>query len=104
MDKDYGFEHIIVSKTDTGLPCDLVLESSGVKKHSQSRIPTISTRSVLGNTTISISDKPEVITNHNTHIGDIDTITKWIARNKELLLEHWNKELTDREVLLLLKK
>ncbi len=32
MDKDYGFEHIIVSKTDTGLPCDLVLESSRIEK------------------------------------------------------------------------
>ena len=51
---------------------------------------------------VSISDEPEIISREK--VTDFEPVREFVIRNKEILLKHWNGELTDRQTLNLLKE
>ena len=51
---------------------------------------------------VSIGDEPIILSGEfemNKDGRDFGDIIKWIKLHKEVLLQHWNHQLTDREVL-----
>ena len=95
------FEMANLETQDAGLPFDIWLDSAGCKRNVPHNTPRIKVN-VDGNLIpILFSETDITPTKEFRHKNEI---IDWINQNREILLKHWNKELTDREVLNLLAK
>ncbi len=92
-----GFVVARVDKRESGLPYDIFLESIGAsKKHAgDPRAGVIVDRLVIP---VLISEDP-VILSGRTFPGE-QRVLEWIRKHQEPLLMHWNKQLTDTEVMM----
>ena len=71
-----------VSRKDTNLPYDVQIDADG---------KTVS---------VSVPENPEILSGGS--LAHSDEVMKWIVKYRDVLLKHWNKELTDKEALNLL--
>lgn len=103
LDEDYFLEMANAVKEDTGLPYDIWLDSRGKERNISHNLPRIKV-DVDGNLIpVIISDDPRIPDNIKIKtFRKFNEVRKFIIQNKDVLLKHWNKELTDREVLNLL--
>lgn len=96
------YEMANVSKQDTGLPYDIWVDSAG-KDRRVSHGPRIKV-AVNGKSRrmpeISISDNPEL--KAGRPFEGMNVVIKWVQKYKDVLLKHYNKELTDKQLLNLL--
>ena len=96
-----GFFVVCATKSETGLPYDILFDSLGSEKKfpGQPRIGVIIDKIVVP---VLISDKPVVLSGYA--FPGSEKILKWVAVHKTNLLCHWNKELSDLELLNLITK
>ena len=89
------------SAKDSGLPLDIWLDSIGCKYKSP-RIKIGKKNGIL----ISVCIKPTRLLGNNRFYKDTDIneVLEFIERNQNILLKHWNKELTDLQALIELQK
>ncbi len=95
-----GFTVLRAVKEDTELRYDILLDSLG-----KERIPACSPRiGVILEAVvifISVSEKPKILSDEPFY--ESAEVLRWVSLNWELILKHWNKEISDREVLNLLR-
>ena len=88
-----GYFVLHLDSSETLLPYEILIDSLGLAKDD---VPMIGV--VVGDMVIfvSVSDSPENL----SRIGfpDQEKIFGWIKEHKEVLLKHWNKEISDREL------
>ena len=91
-----GFFVVCASKEDTGLPIDILLDSRGSSKRFAG-CPRIGV--IVGDVVIpvSISDSPQALS--GSEFSGSKEVYEWVEKNREYLLQHWNKEISDLEVL-----
>lgn len=53
---------------------------------------------------MTISDKPEIIGNSKLLSSQIEKVSQWIKKNKELLLKYWNNRIYTSDVVLNMKR
>ena len=96
--------HVRVKKEETGLPYDVILDSSGLPKK------LIETKKLTEKPNlcivfddllipIIIDKNPKINLNYKIEIPEAEDVLMWISNHYEVLLQHWNKEITDREIL-----
>lgn len=103
LDEDIFFEMANAVKEDTGLPYNIWLDSVGKNrknKHSEPRIKVEVDNDFIP---VIICDNPYIPIEGKT-FKKFSIIKKFIIDNKDILLQHWNKQLTDKEILNLLDK
>ncbi len=85
-----------ISARETGLPYDVLLDSIGSDKlfSGKPRVGVLVEDTVVP---VSISEKPVVLSGY--HFQNESLIIKWIKKYNAELLEHWNKKMTDKEIL-----
>ena len=102
---------VCVSKTKTGLPTNIWLESVGVNKLNREGVIYIQNNYgdilCLSNELIPIYFMNEIciansVNNTNIKYDDIQMILKYILDNIEIFLKHWNGDIDDQDVLNLL--
>ncbi len=89
-----GFFILHVNTYESLLPYEIVINSLGLAKDD---IPMIGV--VVGDMVvfISVSEDPQNLSRKD--FPDQERIFKWIVRHFDALIRHWNKELSDRELL-----
>ena len=92
-----------VLKRDTGLPCDIWLDSQGFARPSKHNLPRLKVM-VNGNwIPVSIDEfRPEVLV--GIRIPKFRKIANWIKEKYPILIRHWNGIITDEEAVQLLRK
>lgn len=89
-----GYGIVRISSEDTHLVGDILLHS--IKKP-ESIIPFLG---VLVDgclvSFVSISDKPRDLSEFS--FDGLDQILRWVSKNSAILLKHWNRKITDKEV------
>ncbi len=101
MESENFFEMANLVTKESGLPYDIWLDSAGSKRkvpHNSARLKV----DVDGELIPVLFSETEVTPTKN--FRHKKEIIDWIIQNRSILLKHWNKELTDREVLNLLAK
>ena len=83
-----------VSTKDTGLAYGILLNSLGPEEDDMPMLGVVVNGLVI---LVSISEKPENLS--RKEFPDQSRIFEWVSRYRDPLDRHWNKELTDREVL-----
>ena len=95
-----GFDLLQVSEEDSGLDYDIFLLSSASINLKEDTLPHLYIDCGEEKIPVSISDNPMLLKLiDNTIIPDFDLLKEWIRKNMEVLLKHWNQEMSDREVL-----
>lgn len=91
-----GFLVARASSEETGLPYDILLDSLG-KNNIIPDCPRVGV--IVGDNVIlvQISDDPVILSGDD--FPDANIVLNWVARYKTELLRHWNKEITDLEIL-----
>lgn len=97
-----------VSKEDTGLPYDLWVDSSGKDRATPRNEPRL--KVVVDNQyiPITISDNPEIPEGVQKTLGitsfkDFTKVKKYIIAYKKILMAHYLRQLTDKQLLNLLR-
>ncbi len=90
-------EMAIVSKKDTKLPYDIWIDSEGKNRKTKQNYPRLIIDCNGNRIPVSISENPEILVKKN--IYDFPKINSWIKKYLAVLLQHWNREITDREAL-----
>ena len=94
------YEMANVSKEDTNLQYDIWIDSIGSLRNVSHNIPRIKVK-VDGKTiSISISTNPKILAGKD--FAHSSEIFKWIIKYHDVLMKHWNKEITDKQALNLL--
>lgn len=91
------YEMANVSKQDTKLPYDLWIDSEGKNRKSSHHIPRLKVDVGDDRIPVSISDNPSILVDKK--IKKFSEVSKYIVKYKDILVKHWNKEITDREAL-----
>ena len=91
------FEMANVSKKDTKLPYDLWIDSEGKNGNTKQNYPRLIVDYNGDRIPVSISDDPKILV--KKEIPKFPKIKFWIRKYSKVLLQHWNKEITDREAL-----
>ena len=91
-----GFLVARAASEETGLPYDILLDSLG-KNNIIPDCPRVGV--IVGDNVIpvQISDDPVILSGDD--FPDTNIVLNWVARHKTELLRHWNKEITDLEIL-----
>ena len=91
-----GFLVACLTSKDSGLPYDIFLDSLG-KNDIIPDCPRVGV--IVGDNVIPvrISDDPVILSGDD--FLDANIVLNWVARYKTELLRHWNKEITDLEIL-----
>ena len=91
-----GYTVVCITAGETGLPYDILLDSLGAdnKSPGRPRLGVVVRDFVVP---MSIDEVPEVLS--GSHFEKEEAVKEWIVKHKQDLLLHWNKKLTDREVL-----
>ena len=86
-----------VSKKDTKLPYDIWIDSEGKNGKTKQNYPRLKVDYNGDRIPVSISEDPEILVKKK--IPEFSIIKSWIRKYSIVLLQHWNKEITDREAL-----
>ena len=93
MDID-GFFILSISPKDSSLPYELIIDTLGLAEDDNPMVGVVVGDMVIY---VSVSENPENLS--RTEFPDQDRVFKWIIQHRELLEDHWYKEITDRELL-----
>lgn len=88
-----GFEVCCATKAETGLSYDVIM---GINRENKEE-PCLGIVMGKGIALIPITEKPTVL--FGNYCPDIRPIITWIDQYREILMLHWRKKLTDRELL-----
>ncbi len=102
IEQNNTFEMANVAKTDTNLPYNIWIDSVGKDRNIPHNIPRIKINVDGDMIPVSIDTNPKILINKN--INNFSEIKNWIIKYYDILMQHWNKELTDKETLNLLGK
>ena len=91
------FEMANVSKKDTKLPYDIWIDSEGKHRKTKQNCPRLEVDCNGDRIPVSISEDPVILLRKN--IPEFPKIKIWIKKYSVVLLQHWNKEITDKEAL-----
>ena len=94
---DELFEMTNVSKKDTKLPYDIWIDSEGKNRKSNLYYPRLDVDYNGDRIPVSISEDPEILVKKK--ISEFPKIKAWIKKYSAVLLQHWNKEISDKEAL-----
>ena len=94
---DESFEMANVSKKDTKLPYDIWINSEGKNSNTEPGFPRLKVDCNGERIPVSISENPEILEKRT--ISEFPKVSSWIKKYLAVLLQHWNKEITDREAL-----
>ena len=94
---DELFEMANVSKKDTKLPYDIWIDSEGKNRNTKQNYPRLIVDCNGDRIPVSISEDPEILVKKK--IPEFPKIKIWIKKYSVVLLQHWNKEITDKEAL-----
>lgn len=98
-----------LEKSESGLPYNIWIDSQGKFRNVPHNSPRIKV-DITGNydtlVPVSIDRVAPVNLSDNPHIKipKFRKVSKWIIDNYDTLIKHWNKELTDLQALLELRK
>ena len=98
-----GFFVVCAHREDTGLPYDILLDSLGT--HKTERVNDVPWVGVIICDTvvpISISERPLILSEYGLKHKEL--IIEWVSKRRELLLKHWNGQITDKEILEALRR
>ena len=93
FDEIDGFEVCRATKAETGLPYDVIM---GINRKDE-KDPCLGIETKKGIVLIPIAEKPAVL--FEKCCPEFRPIITWIDHNREILMLHWRKKLTDRELL-----
>lgn len=96
------FGMAVVSPKVSGLKNEIWLDPAGKDRNVPHNRPRIKVRVGNDRVPFAIDNKPCNLTRIN--VPDELNIIKWIKRNADVLLQHWNREISDDEVIPKLKK
>ena len=100
---DYLFEMANLTKADSGLDYDIWIDSVGNLRKGSHNEPRLKVDVDNDRIPVLIDEKePKILVNKK--IKGFNKIKKWIIQNYDILIKHWNKELTDRQALNALSK
>ena len=91
------FEMANVSKKDTKLPYDIWIDSEGKNRNIAPNYPRLKVDCNGDKIPVSISENPEILV--KKRISEFPKVRSWIKKYLAVLLQHWNKEITDKEAL-----
>ena len=91
------FEMANVSKKDTKLPYDIWIDSEGKNRNIAPNYPRLKVDCNGDRIPVSISENPEILV--KKRISEFPEVRSWIKKYLAVLLQHWNKEITDKEAL-----
>ena len=94
---DELFEMANVSKKDTKLPYDIWIDSEGKNRKTKQNYPRLIVDYNGERIPVSVSENPEILVKKK--IPEFSKIKSWIKKYSVVLLQHWNKEIADREAL-----
>ena len=89
-----GFFIVHVSTEDSFLPYEIVINSLGLAEDDIPMIGVVVGEKVIF---ISVSEQPQNLSRMD--FPDQDMVCRWIVRHLDTLIKHWNKEISDRELL-----
>ena len=93
FDEIDGFEVCRATKAETGLSYDVIM---GINRENKEE-PCLGIVMEKGIVLIPIAEKPAVL--FENFCLEFRPIITWIDHNREILMLHWRKKLTDRELL-----
>ena len=100
LDESELMEMANVSTQDTGLPYSIWIDSAGKDRKTSHNDPRIKVRVNGEFIPVSISKNPEILVERKfDHSAEV---LKWVRKYYDVLIKHWNKELTDKQALNLL--
>ena len=91
------FEMANVSKKDTKLPYDIWIDSEGKNRNTKPNNPRLIVDCNGDRIPVSVSVNPEILV--KKRIPEFSKVKSWIKKYSIVLLQHWNKEITDKEAL-----
>ena len=91
------FEMANVSKKDTKLSYDIWIDSEGKNRNTKHNYPKVIVDCNGDRIPVSISEEPVFLVKKK--IPGFPKIKSWIKKYSIVLLQHWNKEITDKEAL-----
>ena len=91
------FDMANVSKKDTKLPYDIWIDSEGKNRNTKQNYPQLKVDYNGDRIPVSISEDPKILVKKK--IPEFSKIKSWIKKYSIVLLQHWNKEITDKEAL-----
>lgn len=94
---DELFEMANVFKKDTKLPYDIWIDSEGKNGNTKQNYPRLIVDYNGDRIPVSISEEPVILVKKK--IPEFPKIKAWIKKYSTVLLQHWNKEITDKEAL-----
>ena len=98
MDNEAGYYHAILDKEESGLPYDIWLDSTGAATNSPDKNPSVWISSASSLISVSILNgciDGRVYADEVLNVS----ISLWIEANRDTLLRHWYKQLSDKEAL-----
>lgn len=98
LSEEYLSEMANVSKSDTKLKYDLWIDSDGINRNVPHNLPRLKVDVDGDRIPVSISDDPKVLVS-GKKIPNEAEVLEYIRKYKDILLKHWNKEITDRQAL-----
>lgn len=101
IEQEAFFEMARISASDSKLRYDIWLDDAGFERHVKHNLPRVKIMIDGKLIPISISKNPKFLVDISKYkkIKDVKTIFDFIAKFEDVLLMHWNKEITDRQVL-----
>ncbi len=102
------FEMAHIAPEESGLPYWVLIFSVGSSRKSACKTPIIEARIADDYISVSIdAADPACLSPENlppSEIAGLADVKRWIVLNYDALIKHWNEELTDKEVLNLIKR
>lgn len=102
---EYLVEMALLRKTKTGLPVNIWIDEMGSARNVKHNIPRLKIQNDYNSNrtdntlSIEISKNPKILSGtQNIKDKDINIIYKFIKRNLDLLLKHWNEEIDTDEL------
>jgi len=110
LETDLIIEMANIRKKLIGTPANLWLDSVGVDRNVEHNLPRLKVQGDKGermNSTnlipVSISTEPSILVeNHNSELSGNEwkQVFKFIQTEYEMLMKHWNHEISDDEIIL----
>lgn len=111
-EEDYSdgiFEMANLEKDESGLPYNIWLDSVGKYREVSHNLPRIKVDiynncKILVPVSIDKSNPENLSRNPHIKINKFGKVSKWIIKNYDILIKHWNHEIKDSQALNMLNK
>lgn len=98
----YSWFFCHLSTEETLLPYDIYICTSEYSGGFRKNIPYLYVLLKNKFVAISIGESPVIFCNRYRNVPNIQKVIEWIKHNKNILVKHWNGEVTDKKALSLL--